>query len=80
MTLPMDMKKLMEAGISEKSRRQDAYGVWEGKAERRQTYPNVAPEPSMYLPKVRMTPFGPAPYWKMETVPALVSAIVLSCA
>ena len=34
-----------------------------------QAYPKVAPEPSMYLPSVRMTPLGPAPYWKMVTVP-----------
>lgn len=33
------------------------------------TYPNVAPEPSMYLPRVRITPLGPAPYWKIVTVP-----------
>jgi hypothetical protein len=34
------------------------------------TYPKVAPEPSMYFPRVRMTPLGPAPYWKIVTVPA----------
>lgn len=34
-------------------------------------YPNVAPEPSMYWPSVRMMPFGPAPYLKMLTVPRL---------
>lgn len=38
--------------------------------ERRGAYPNVAPEPSMYCPSVRMMPFGPAPYLKMLTVPA----------
>jgi hypothetical protein len=36
-----------------------------------QTYPKVAPEPSMYCPSVLMMPFGPAPYLKMLTVPAL---------
>jgi len=35
------------------------------------TYPKVAPDPSMYLPRVRMTPLGPAPYWKMVTVPVV---------
>jgi hypothetical protein len=33
------------------------------------TNPNVAPEPAMYCPSVRMIPFGPAPYLKMLTVP-----------
>ena len=33
------------------------------------TNPNVAPEPSMYCPNVRMMPFWPAPYRKMFTVP-----------
>jgi hypothetical protein len=33
------------------------------------SYPNVAPEPSIYFPRVRITPLGPAPYWKMVTVP-----------
>lgn len=37
----------------------------------RGTYPKVAPEPAIYLPRVRMTPLGPAPYWKMVTVPSL---------
>ena len=27
----------------------------------------------MYLPSVRIIPFGPAPYWKIETVPGAVS-------
>lgn len=34
-------------------------------------YPNVAPDPSMYWPNVRMMPFGPAPYLKMLTVPKI---------
>ena len=29
----------------------------------------VAPEPSMYFPRVRMTPAWPAPYWKTVTPP-----------
>ena len=61
MTLPMDMKKLrMELGqlVSFKSAR-----------ERARSHPNVAPEPSMYCPRVRMMPFWPAPYRKMLTVP-----------
>lgn len=33
------------------------------------TYPNVAPDPSMYCPSVLMTPFGPAPYLMMLTEP-----------
>jgi hypothetical protein len=33
------------------------------------TYPNVAPDPSMYWPSVLIIPFGPAPYLKMLTVP-----------
>lgn len=32
--------------------------------------PNVAPEPAIYLPSVRITPFG-APTWKMVTVPMM---------
>lgn len=34
-------------------------------------YPKVAPDPSMNLPRVRMTPLGPAPYWKIVTVPSI---------
>lgn len=33
------------------------------------THPNVAPEPAMYCPSVRIMPFVPAPYRKMLTVP-----------
>ena len=39
----------------------------------RKLYPNVAPEPAMYCPNVLMTPFDPAPYLKMFTVPAKIS-------
>lgn len=39
--------------------------------QREDTYPKVAPDPSMYLPRVRMTPLGPAPYWKIVTVPVI---------
>ena len=35
------------------------------------SYPNVAPDPSMYWPSVRIIPLGPAPYLKMLTVPAI---------
>lgn len=41
------------------------------KTQEKDTYPKVAPDPSMYLPRVRMTPFGPAPYWKIVTVPVI---------
>jgi len=37
-----------------------------------QTYPNVAPEPSIYWPRVLMTPFGPAPYLMMLTDPVVL--------
>lgn len=33
------------------------------------SYPNVAPEPAMYCPSVRIMPCEPAPYRKMLTVP-----------
>lgn len=33
--------------------------------------PKVAPDPSMYWPRVLMMPFGPAPYLKMLTVPKM---------
>ncbi len=33
------------------------------------THPNVAPEPAIYCPSVRMMPLVPAPYRKMLTVP-----------
>ena len=35
----------------------------------RKTNPNVAPDPAIYCPSVRMTPFCPAPYLIMFTVP-----------
>jgi hypothetical protein len=37
----------------------------------KKAYPKVAPEPSMYFPRVRITPLGPAPYWKIVTVPMI---------
>lgn len=40
------------------------------------TYPNIPPEPNMYLPRVRMTPLGPAPYWRMVTVPLHLISIL----
>jgi hypothetical protein len=42
---------------------------------RARPYPKVAPDPSIYLPSVRITPFGPAPYWKIVTVPGDRSSI-----
>lgn len=41
-------------------------------------HPNVAPDPSMYWPSVRMMPFGPAPYLKIFTVPNIGSVLGLS--
>lgn len=38
-----------------------------------EAYPKVAPEPSMNFPRVRITPLGPAPYWKIETAPKKTS-------
>lgn len=35
----------------------------------KRAYPNVAPDPSMYCPSVRITPLGPAPYRMMLTEP-----------
>ena len=35
------------------------------------TYPNVAPDPSMYCPRVLVTPLGPAPYLMMLKPPIL---------
>lgn len=46
-------------------------GIKKGLGRHCGAYPKVAPEPNMYLPSVRMTPLGPAPYWKIVTVPAL---------
>lgn len=37
-------------------------------------HPNVAPDPSMYCPRVRITPLGPAPYLMMFTLPGAVLA------
>lgn len=37
--------------------------------ERQASYPNVAPEPSMYCPNVLMGPLGPAPYRMMLKPP-----------
>ena len=61
MTLPIDMKKLASMHVSQRDWERRTGAVW--------AYPNVAPEPSMYWPSVRMMPLGPAPYLKMLTVP-----------
>lgn len=53
MTLPIDMKKLA-VGVSDVDNGQDGQGQI--------AYPKVAPDPSMYWPKVLMTPLCPAPY------------------
>lgn len=52
MTLPIDMKKLA-VEVSDVDNGQDGQGEI--------TYPKVAPDPSMYWPKVLMTPLCPAP-------------------
>lgn len=44
-------------------------GIEDDESRRRKTYPNMPPEPIIYLPRVRNTPLGPAPYWKIITVP-----------
>ena len=59
MVLPIPMKNLIEEGISKQSR--FAHGI--------QTNPNVAPDPAMYCPRDLITPFGPAPYRIMLTLP-----------
>lgn len=38
---------------------------------RGKTCPKVAPDPSMYCPRERITPFGPAPYLMMLTDPKM---------
>lgn len=45
----------------------------DGKVEKMEetTYPNVAPDPSMYCPRERITPFGPAPYLMILTDPKM---------
>lgn len=58
MVLPIPMKNLSEE-ISKQS--QVARNV--------QTNPNVAPDPAMYCPRDLITPFGPAPYRIMLTLP-----------
>lgn len=58
MVLPIPMKNLIE-GISKQSHF----------AHRVQTNPNVAPDPAMYCPRDLITPFGPAPYRIMLTLP-----------
>lgn len=69
MTLPMDMKNLTQPPSAT-----GAYfsisGAWGTLS-----HPKAAPEPSMYWPMVLMTPLGPAPNLKMETVPGRLSAL-----
>jgi hypothetical protein len=64
MMLPMPMKSLDESQVSN---RRSAQGnrLW--------SYPNIDPEPTMYFPRVLMTPAWPAPYWKIVTVPARIA-------
>ena len=54
------------------------YGERLGWLEGSVTYPNVAPDPTMYLPRVRITPLGPAPYWKIVTVPKSLDEHVIA--
>lgn len=42
------------------------------------TYPKVAPDPTIYCPRVLITPFGPAPYLMMFTEPITVKRMVLT--
>lgn len=51
-TLPIDMKKLAVT-VSDVDNSRDGQGEI--------TYPKVAPDPSMYWPKVLITPLCPAP-------------------
>lgn len=67
-TLPMDMKNLpcCQPIICEK-RTHEMLGL---------SYPNVAPEPSMYWPSVLIGPFGPAPYLMMLNPPDHELAVI----
>jgi hypothetical protein len=60
--LPIDMKKL--AVRAKLAKIHITPGI---------TDPNAAPEPSIVFPNVLITPFGPAPYLRMFTEPAIVS-------
>lgn len=63
MTLPIDMKNLVPDLPSVRS-----YFVADLFALS-MAYPKVAPEPSMYCPKVLIAPFGPAPYLMILSPP-----------
>ncbi len=45
----------------------------EGESAQKGSYPKVAPEPIMYWPSVRITPFGPAPNLMILVVPLIVN-------
>lgn len=59
MTVPIDIKKLANVSIVCGSERDNA-----------NTHPNVAPDPSMYCPRVRIGPFAPPPYLMIVKLPA----------
>lgn len=40
-------------------------------------YPNVAPDPAIYVPRLRITPLGPAPYLMILTEPSNCQTILL---
>lgn len=61
MTEPMDMKNLCK-------REYVSMLVYDGPPQLA-AYPKVAPEPSIYWPRVRITPFGPAPKRIMLVAP-----------
>jgi len=63
--LPMDMKNLERTKVS-------AFCCQPPIFPQKHAYPNVAPDPTMYCPNVRITPFGPAPYLMMLTEPSVV--------
>lgn len=64
MTLPIDMKNLIPDLASIRSfLNGDPFALFVA-------YPKVAPEPSMYCPKVLIAPFGPPPYLMTLTPPS----------
>ena len=70
-TAPIDMKKLSsKIAISIQLDSERYAGQREGQ-DLKPTYPNVAPEASMYCPNVLIGPLGPAPYLTMLKPPSV---------
>jgi hypothetical protein len=62
MVVPIDMKKLAEDPVSSE--------VVDARVAKSLTDPNVAADPAMYCPSVRIIPLGPGPNLMMFVAPA----------